>query len=150
MEAFSVQQAEHGGKSALLTRAESLVGGASGKRPDVAGTLRLNRHCTPPTEPAGLPDAAGLAHAIAVVKAAAAAGPDFLALADYAEAADFAGQVEDLSRSVEYLQVLGAGAVDRTRTQAITAAAATHQRPDQEWHRGGCSVSCGCSVCWAC
>ncbi|WP_426226731.1 DUF222 domain-containing protein [Pseudarthrobacter sp. DSP2-3-2b1] len=89
MEAFRVQGAEHGGQSALLTRAE-------------------------------WPIAAGLAEAIAVVKEAAAAGPDFLAMAGYAEAAEYASQVEELSRSVEYLQTLGAGAVDRTRTQAIT------------------------------
>ncbi|WP_240720955.1 HNH endonuclease signature motif containing protein [Pseudarthrobacter sp. NamE2] len=47
-----------------------------------------------------------------------------LASAGYAEAALFAGQVEELSRTVEYLQVLAAGAVDRTRTRAITDAAA--------------------------
>ncbi len=33
------------------------------------------------------------------------------------EAADFAGRVEDLSRTLEYLQLVGAAAVDRTRKQ---------------------------------
>ncbi len=176
MEAFRVQRAEHGGQSALLTRAESPIGGASSKRPG-ARTLRVDPRCTPLTEPAelpdtagpsasagflgpsgrlgaaeapgsclpsaaGLPDAAGLAdasalaEAIAVVKAAVAAGPDFLAMAGYAEAADYASQVEDLSRSVEYLQVLGAGAVDRTRAQAITDAAAARTRTGRTWITG--------------
>ena len=45
-----------------------------------------------------------------------------LALAGFAEAADFAGLTEEISRRFEYLQVLGAAAVDRTRTEAINAA----------------------------
>jgi hypothetical protein len=73
-----------------------------------------------------------------VVKAAAAAGPDFLALAGYAEAADYAAQVEDLSRSVEYLQILGGGAVDRTRTQAMTDAAKPVSTPPASPADDGC------------
>ncbi|KUM32801.1 hypothetical protein [Arthrobacter sp. EPSL27] len=42
---------------------------------------------------------------------------------DFREPADFTGKVEELSRFVEHLQVVGAGAVDRTRKQAGTAAA---------------------------
>ncbi|ALV42240.1 HNH endonuclease [Pseudarthrobacter sulfonivorans] len=68
---------------------------------------------------------AGLAAAIASVNAAAASAPGTLAMAGYVEASDFAGRVEELSRTVDYLQILAAGAVDRTRTQAITAAATT-------------------------
>jgi hypothetical protein len=41
-----------------------------------------------------------------------------LALSGFRDAADFAGQVEELSRTVEYLQVVAAGAVDRTRREA--------------------------------
>ncbi|HJV98472.1 MAG TPA: hypothetical protein VJ617_05200, partial [Arthrobacter sp.] len=63
--------------------------------------------------------AIGLREAIAVVNAAAVAAPGALAMAGYVEAADFADMAEELSRTVEYLQILGAGAVDRTRTQAI-------------------------------
>ncbi|WP_364398834.1 DUF222 domain-containing protein [Pseudarthrobacter sp. LMD1-1-1.1] len=71
----------------------------------------------------GHPDLlAGLAVRIAAV---AVAAPDVLASASYLEAAEFAARAEDLARSVEYLQLLGAGAVDRTRAQAITDAAAT-------------------------
>ncbi|ABM07189.1 HNH endonuclease signature motif containing protein [Paenarthrobacter aurescens] len=36
----------------------------------------------------------------------------------FVEAADFAGRVEEISRSVEYLQVVAAHAVERTRTEA--------------------------------
>ncbi|MEW9871012.1 DUF222 domain-containing protein [Arthrobacter sp. HS15c] len=57
-------------------------------------------------------------------------------MAGYAEAAEYASQVEDLSRSVDYLQVLSAGAVDRTRTQAITSAAAARTRNGQTWITG--------------
>ncbi|BCW04905.1 HNH endonuclease signature motif containing protein [Arthrobacter sp. NtRootA1] len=39
----------------------------------------------------------------------------------FAEAAGFAGRVEEISRTVEYLQVIAAHAVERTRTQAQQA-----------------------------
>ncbi|MFE5838072.1 DUF222 domain-containing protein [Arthrobacter sp. NPDC056493] len=42
----------------------------------------------------------------------------------FRQSADFADRVEELSRKVEHLQVLAAGAVDRSRTEALTAAAA--------------------------
>ena len=41
------------------------------------------------------------------------------------EAADFAGNVEDLARIVEYLQLVGAAAVDRTRKQSAGTIAAS-------------------------
>jgi hypothetical protein len=86
--------------------------------------------------PAGLRAGAadGLAAAIAATLAAAASAPGALASASYVEAAHFAGHVEELSRTVEYLQIIGAGAVDRTRTQAITAAATT--RTTRTWITG--------------
>ncbi|WP_227007955.1 HNH endonuclease signature motif containing protein [Pseudarthrobacter sp. AB1] len=77
---------------------------------------------------------ASLAAAIALVRAAVAAAPDQLAMADYVDAADFAGHAEELSRHVDYLQILSAGAVDRTRTQAITKAATT--RATKSWTTG--------------
>ncbi|WP_164205216.1 HNH endonuclease signature motif containing protein [[Micrococcus luteus] ATCC 49442] len=77
---------------------------------------------------------ASLAAAIGVVRAAAAAAPAHLALASHVEAADYAGLTEELSRTVEYLQILSAGAVDRTRTQAIADAAAT--RAVRSWTTG--------------
>lgn len=60
---------------------------------------------------------------------AALAAPGILATATYLEAADYAGHAEELARTVEYLQLLAAGAVDRTRTQAITQAAARTTHP---------------------
>ena len=43
------------------------------------------------------------------------------ALWDFQKALDFAGTVEELSRVMEYLQLVAAGAVDRTRKQAAAA-----------------------------
>lgn len=60
---------------------------------------------------------------------AALAAPGILATATYLEAADYAGHAEELARTVEYLQLLAAGAVDRTRTQAIAQATARTTHP---------------------
>ncbi|TAP38772.1 HNH endonuclease [Arthrobacter sp. S39] len=57
-------------------------------------------------------------------------------MADYAEAAQYAGMAEELSRTVEYLQILSAGAVDHTRTQAISAAATARSRSGRTWITG--------------
>ncbi|MBP1137431.1 hypothetical protein JOE31_003663 [Arthrobacter sp. PvP023] len=46
------------------------------------------------------------------------------AVLGFREAADFAALVEDISRAAEYLQVVAAGAVDRSRREASAAAAA--------------------------
>ncbi|MBT2554631.1 DUF222 domain-containing protein [Arthrobacter sp. ISL-5] len=54
--------------------------------------------------------------------AAVVSAPGELALAGFPAAADFAGLAEEISRGAEYLQLLGAAAVDRTRTEAINAA----------------------------
>ncbi|WP_181762569.1 hypothetical protein [Pseudarthrobacter sp. B4EP4b] len=72
------------------------------------------------SSPAGEP--LGLAELGRLVAQAAAVAPSILAGASYLEAATYAGDVENLSRTMEYLQVLSAGTVDRTRTQAIAAA----------------------------
>ncbi|KRE47688.1 hypothetical protein ASG92_10745 [Arthrobacter sp. Soil736] len=63
-----------------------------------------------------------LERCLELLEAAVASAPDELALAGFPEAADFAGLAEELSRGVEYLQLLGAAAVDRTRNAAINAA----------------------------
>ncbi len=83
--------------------------------------------------------AAALLHAIAAVNAAAMAAPGALAMADYTEAAQYAGMAEELSRTAEYLQILSAGAVDRTRTRAIAEAAtraARSSRNGRSWVTG--------------
>jgi hypothetical protein len=86
-------------------------------------------------EPGGRPRA-GLAEIGGLLNAAALAAPDALAVTGYVEASDFAGQVEDLARSVECLQLLAAGAVDRTRSEAITAAAAARSARSRGWVTG--------------
>ncbi|CCQ47822.1 HNH endonuclease [Pseudarthrobacter siccitolerans] len=81
----------------------------------------------------------GLAELGRLVAQAAAAAPSILAGASYVEAASYAADVEDLSRTVEYLQVLSAGTVDRTRTQAIAAAdtaRANRSRSGKVWVTG--------------
>ena len=92
---------------------------------------------TDPTEATGI-DA--LRQALAALNAAAVTAPGKLAMANYAEAANFAAVAEEISRSVDYLQILGAGAVDRTRTQAITAAATARatrtSRTGRSWVTG--------------
>ncbi|MDR6685699.1 hypothetical protein J2Y41_001254 [Arthrobacter sp. 1088] len=73
----------------------------------------------------GLGDALGLADALAdsvgalesLRSVTVASAPGF----GFAEAAGFAGRVEEIARTVEYLQVIAAHAVERTRTQAQQA-----------------------------
>ncbi|MFC8410561.1 DUF222 domain-containing protein [Arthrobacter sp. NPDC057259] len=50
----------------------------------------------------------------------------------FTEAAAFAGDVEEIARAVEFLQVVAAGAVDRTRTQAAAADASDRSTPGPE------------------
>ena len=85
---------------------------------------------------AATPD--GLSQLGGQLAALALAAPDVLGSASYVEAAEFAARAEELARSVEYLQLLGAAAVDRTRTQAIThaAAAKTRANPSRDWATG--------------
>ncbi|MBT2530968.1 DUF222 domain-containing protein, partial [Arthrobacter sp. ISL-48] len=106
MEAIGGQLAEFGGSTAVLRR--TAAGFDHGSGSDLSGAAPVS-----------------FAQAVSLVNGAAGSAADELALAGYVEAADFAGLVEELSRTVDYLQILAAGAVDRTRTKAITAAAAT-------------------------
>ncbi len=89
--------------------------------------------------PSGVDEPLSLSEIGGLLAAAAAAAPRILAGAGYVETADFAGQVEELSRSVEYLQILAAGTVERTRTQAIAAADAARagrSRTGKGWVTG--------------
>jgi hypothetical protein len=63
--------------------------------------------------------------ALALLVTAITAAPDELAGANFLQAADFTELTEELSRRVEYLQLVAADAVDRTRTEAIKAAEAS-------------------------
>ncbi|MHC6594337.1 HNH endonuclease signature motif containing protein [Arthrobacter sp. C152] len=80
------------------------------------------------TDLAGLAAPASLDWLCAQLAAAALDAPNMLAGANYLEAAEFAALVEELSRSAERLQIVSAGAVDRTRTRAIADAATARAR----------------------
>ncbi|WP_427004584.1 DUF222 domain-containing protein [Pseudarthrobacter sp. H2] len=67
-------------------------------------------------------DRAVLGRALGLLRTLAATAVDDAAGFGFAEAADFAGEVEELSRTVEYLQLVAAGAVDRSRKLAAATA----------------------------
>ncbi|MEO5315116.1 DUF222 domain-containing protein [Pseudarthrobacter sp. CC12] len=101
-----------------------LYGGLFSGNADDAGSRRTGParlRAVPGGEGSGPAILGALAEELAT---AALAAPGLLAIATYSEAADYAGHAEELARTVEYLQLLAAGAVERTRTQAITQAAA--------------------------
>ncbi|SDP58712.1 protein of unknown function, partial [Arthrobacter sp. ok909] len=67
----------------------------------------------------------GVDVALAALEAVGSTAVQDAALWDFRAASDFAGGVEELSRRVEFLQLVAAGAVDRTRKQSAAAAART-------------------------
>ncbi|WAJ33267.1 DUF222 domain-containing protein [Arthrobacter sp. FX8] len=106
-----------------------LYGGLLGGNADDAGSRRTSParlRAVPGGEGSGPAILGALAEELAT---AALAAPDLLAAATYVEAADYAARVENLARTVEYLQLISALTVDRTRTQAITQAAARTTHP---------------------
>ncbi|MFB0840389.1 DUF222 domain-containing protein [Arthrobacter sp. E44] len=111
------------------------IGEDLGRAYDAGCRLPRPAHLHPvPSEEPVQPSASGpgeqdvLDGLAAQLAAAALDAPGLLATASHAEAADFAARVEGLARSIEYLQLLAAGAVDRTRTQAINDAATAKTR----------------------
>ncbi len=89
---------------------------------DVAPPFRSPAPVVPlPIEPvpvgSGEPDRT-LVRALSLVRASTATAVDDTKLLGVAGASAFAGRVEELSRAVEYLQVVAAAAVDRSRRQA--------------------------------
>ncbi|MFY9635922.1 MAG: hypothetical protein WAL27_14470, partial [Cellulosimicrobium cellulans] len=77
--------------------------------------------------------------ALALLRDASSTAVGDAALMGFREAADFAGTVEEFSRLAEYLQLVAAGAVDRTRTQA----AATATKAGTSWTTGWRDTSHG-------
>ena len=73
-----------------------------------------------PAGPSGVAGVQGVDTALALLREAASTTAGDAALWNFREAADFAGTVEEFSRVVEYLQLVAAGAVDRTRKQAVS------------------------------
>ena len=65
-----------------------------------------------------------LAQCLELLKRAASTAVEDADRLGFREAAGFATEVEDISRTLEYLQIVAAGAVDRTRSEASAAARA--------------------------
>ncbi|HEX9086482.1 MAG TPA: DUF222 domain-containing protein [Arthrobacter sp.] len=85
-------------------------------------TDRVAEHSTGRgTSRAGEPGVGGVEEALASLRAVGLTAVEDAALLGFQAAADFAGTVEELSRVMEYLQVVAAGAVDRTRKQAAAS-----------------------------
>ncbi len=82
-------------------------------------TVRDTDRRATPAGQSGVDDALATLRAVGSTAVEAAAGLGFAA------ASDFAGTVEELSRVVEYLQVVATGAVERTRKQAAATTAGT-------------------------
>ncbi|MEK0153536.1 HNH endonuclease signature motif containing protein [Arthrobacter oryzae] len=65
-----------------------------------------------------------LARILALLGALSSTAVEDAGMMGFREAADFAAEVEEMSRNLEFLQVVAAGAVDRTRREAQAAARA--------------------------
>ncbi|MET1020617.1 MAG: DUF222 domain-containing protein [Arthrobacter sp.] len=82
--------------------------------------------------PAGPFGVDGVGQTLALLREVGSTAAGDSALWDFRAASDFAGQVEEISRAVDYLQLVAAGAVDRTRMQA----AATATKASTGWTTG--------------
>ncbi|SFU05875.1 HNH endonuclease signature motif containing protein [Arthrobacter sp. ov118] len=86
-------------------------------RPRSGMPVRFRQQAAVPGAAADSVDGA-VAVAVALLRASAETAAEDVARLDFFEASDFAEGVEDLSRVVEYLQIIGAARVDRTRRDA--------------------------------
>jgi hypothetical protein len=117
-----------------MEAAGGTIGGLTGHRAEGPGARGLASAGVPTTAGANalqsLPADGGSSvlevdvvdEALALLSADAITAED-TALWGFRQATDFADRLEQLSRKVERLQVLAAGAVDRSRTAALTQAA---------------------------
>ncbi|MFJ6535922.1 DUF222 domain-containing protein [Paenarthrobacter sp. NPDC091711] len=88
---------------------------------------------------------AALVEGAAATDALRSIAADEVRLLGFVEAADFAGRVEELSRSVEFLQVVAAQAVERTRREAQqTGPGSSAAAP--EWRTGWTEPATGATV----
>ncbi|MCU1554302.1 MAG: hypothetical protein JWM13_1788, partial [Arthrobacter sp.] len=79
----------------------------------------------------------GVDAALAVLQRASSTTAADAAFWGFQTASDFAGRVEELSRAVEYLQLVAAAAVDRTRKQASASpGAGSHGSGSTGWTTG--------------
>ena len=89
----------------------------------------------------------GLFRCLELLRSAGSTAVADAALLDFAEAIDFAADVEEITRAAEFLQVVAAGAVDRTRRQALMAGSGsgTGSGAAVGWTTGwgrGCQIVC--------
>ena len=87
-------------------------------------------------DPAGQ---SGVEEALAVLRAVSSTAVGDAALLGFQAASDFAGSVEEVSRVVEYLQLVAAAAVDRTRKQSGATAAKRANSWTTGWRDTPCS-----------
>ena len=92
-------------------------------RPGVGMLLAIPRPSPVPREAADVD--CTLETALTLLRSCTGTAVPDAALFGVTEASDFAGRVEELSRVVDYLQLVAAGAVDRTRSQAAAGAETT-------------------------
>lgn len=78
----------------------------------------------------------GMDGALAVLRAVSATAGEDAASWGFRAASDFAGRVEEISRTAEYLQLVAAAAVDRTRKESTAAAAASAAGAATSWTTG--------------
>ncbi|MGO4144244.1 DUF222 domain-containing protein, partial [Paenarthrobacter sp. YAF11_1] len=76
-----------------------------------------------------------LTHSAALLDTARLSAAGESSLFGFVEAADFAGRVEDVSRVLEYLQIVAARAVERARTEALQAGPGSSAAAP-EWRTG--------------
>nr|WP_235506068.1 HNH endonuclease signature motif containing protein [Arthrobacter sp. Leaf337] len=86
-----------------------------------AGALAGSHFRVPASDDGGSDD---LVRSLELLKRAVSTAVEDAGRLGFREAADFAANVEDVSRTLEYLQIVAAGAVDRTRREASAAARA--------------------------
>jgi hypothetical protein len=98
-------------------------------------SVPLEQHSSDPASDDGGPGV--LARSLKLLKRAGSMAVADAALFSFREAADFAADIEEFSRVAEYLQIVAAGAVDRSRRQAAAAA------------RSGSGVAVGWTTGWA-
>ena len=85
-----------------------------------------------PAGTSGVAGVEGVDAALALLREVGLTAAADATLWGFREASDFAGRVEEFSRVMEYLQLVAAWAVDRTRKQAAAAA----PKADKAWTTG--------------
>ncbi|MCD4852576.1 13E12 repeat family protein, partial [Arthrobacter sp. AK01] len=106
---------------------------------------RLDTQRPDPKASAGRDLMALLIDSAALLDSARLSASDEASLLGFVEAADFAGRVEEISRCVEYLQVVAAQAVERSRAEAQqTKPGSSAAAP--EWRTGWSDQATGTTV----